>query len=90
MTTKLKTPDDLSFGDFIKCYRLGEEMSQAELAELLGVSKQRVCDMEKNRFNTSLKLAKQIALCLELSPEWLAKLVLMDQIKKEGLNLKVK
>ncbi len=58
MTTK---NNDLTFGGFIKNYRLGEEMTQQELADLLKLSKQRVCDIEKNRYNASLKLCKQIA-----------------------------
>lgn len=86
MTTR---NDALSFGDFIKNHRLGEEMTQEELAKLLGISKQRVCDIEKNRFNVSLKLCKQFAKKLKLPPEWLAKLALQDQIDEEGLKLKV-
>jgi DNA-binding XRE family transcriptional regulator len=85
----IKTKNDLTFGDFIKNYRLGEEMTQAQLAELLKVSKQRVCDIEKNRYHVSLKLCKEIASRLDLPPEWLAKLALQDQINDEGLNLKV-
>lgn len=84
-----KKNEDLTFGDFIKNYRLGEEMTQQELAEVLGISKQRVCDIEKNRYQASLKLCKEIANCLDLPAEWLAKLALQDQIKNAGLNLKV-
>jgi DNA-binding XRE family transcriptional regulator len=80
---------DLTFGDFIKSYRLGEEMTQKELAELLGISKQRVCDIEKNRYHVSLKLCKEMASHLDLPPEWLAKLTLQDQINNEELDLKV-
>lgn len=79
----------LSFGDFLRSYRLGEEMTQAELAKLLGVSKSRVCDIEKDRFNISIKLAKEIAEALDLPPEWLVKLALQDQLKQEGLDLRV-
>jgi len=87
MSTNKKA--DLSFGDFIKNYRLGEEMTQQELAKILGISKQRVCDIEKNRYPISLKLCKEIATRLDLPPEWLAKLALQDQINNEGLSLKV-
>lgn len=87
MTTK--RTDSLSFGDFIKNYRLGEEMTQAELAVMLGISKQRVCDIEKSRFNVSLKLCKEIASKLNLPAEWLGKLALQDLINSEGLDLRV-
>jgi DNA-binding XRE family transcriptional regulator len=80
---------ELSFGDFIKNYRLGEEMTQSELAEVLNVSKQRICDIEKNRYHVSLKLCKQIAQKLDLPPEWLAKLILQDLLESEGIDLKV-
>lgn len=87
MTTK--RDEDLTFGDFIKNYRLGEEMTQQELAKVLGISKQRVCDIEKNRFHASISLCKKIAEELELPAEWLAKLALQDQINYAGLDLQV-
>lgn len=87
MTTKRN--DDLTFGDFIKSYRLGEEMTQQQLAEILQVSKQRICDIEKNRFQASISLCQKIAKILDLPAEWLAKLALQDQINGAGLNLKV-
>ena len=87
MTTKKR--QELSFGEFLKVHRLGEELSQARFAKLLGISKQRLCDIEHDRFTVSIKLAKQVAKKLDLPPEWLAKLALQDQIKKEGLSLKV-
>lgn len=86
MTTKNK---NLSLGDFLKNHRLGEEMSQVEMAEFLGISKQRLCDIEKNRSNVSIKLCKELALKLELPPEWLVKLSLQDQLGQEEIDLKI-
>jgi len=37
-------------------------MSQKEMADLLGVSRQTIISLEKNRYNPSLKLAFDIAL----------------------------
>jgi DNA-binding XRE family transcriptional regulator len=88
MITK-KRDINLSFGDFIKNYRLGEDMTQEELANLLGISKQRVCDIEKNRYHVSLKMCKQIAKKLNLPSEWLAKLAIQDLLESEGIDLKV-
>ncbi len=88
MTTK-KRDADLSFGDFIKNYRLGEEITQDKLAKMLGVSKQRICDIEKNRYHVSLKMCKQIAKKLDLPGEWLANLAIQDLLVSEGIDLKV-
>lgn len=88
MSTKNRNAE-LTFGDFIKNYRLGEDLTQHELAEILNVSKQRICDIEKNRYHVSLKLCKQIAKKLNLPLEWLAKLTLQDLLESEGIDLKV-
>lgn len=88
MTTKNRNAE-LTFGDFIKNHRLGEEMTQQELADLLGISKQRICDIEKNRYIVSLKLCKKIAKKLDLPLEWLAKLTIQDMLENEGIDLKV-
>lgn len=86
MNTKNKA---LSLGEFLKAHRLGEEMSQVEFAEFLGVSKQRVCDLEHNRGNVSIKFCKELAKKLELPPEWLVKVALEYQLKAEKIDLKV-
>ena len=70
-------------------HRLGEELSQIEFAKHLGISKQRLCDIERDRFTMSIRLAKEIAKKLDLPAEWLVKLALQDQLKKEELSLKV-
>ena len=64
-------------------------MTQVEFAELLGVSKQRLCDIEHSRANVSIKLAKSIAKKLKLPAKWLVRLTLQDQLKKEKIDLKV-
>ena len=84
MSTKQKT-----LGEFLKAHRLGEEMSQVEFAKELGISKQRLCDLEHDRSNVSIQLCIHFAEALEFPAEWLVKLSLQDQINKEGLSLKV-
>ncbi len=86
MTTKAP---DYSLGEFLRVHRLGENISQVEFAKFLGISKQRLCDIEHNRFSVSIKLAKEIAEKLDLPPEWLVKLTLQEQLKKEKITLKV-
>lgn len=79
----------VSLGEFLRVHRLGEGLSQVEFSKFLGISKQRLCDIEHDRFAVSIKLAKGFARKLDLPPEWLVKLALQDQIKKEKLSLKV-
>lgn len=86
MTTKNSSN---SLGEFLRVHRMGEELSQVDFAKQLGISKQRLCDIEHNRFAVSIRLAKEIAKKLELPAEWLVKLALQDQLKKEKLSLKV-
>jgi DNA-binding XRE family transcriptional regulator len=86
MSTKSKNH---TLGEFLKVHRMGEELSQTEFAKQLGISKQRLCDIEHDRFTVSIKLAKQLARKLDLPPEWLVKLTLQDQLKKEKVSLRV-
>lgn len=88
MTTK-KREVKISLGGFLRAHRLGEEMSQVEFAEFLGISKQRLCDLEKDKGNVSIKLCKELAEKIEVPAEWLASLALQHMIDKEGLSLKV-
>lgn len=80
---------NLSLGQFLKAHRLGEEQSQTAFAKKLGISKQRLCDLELDRSNVSIKLCKSIAKKLDLPAEWLVRLSLQYQLNKEGLDLKV-
>lgn len=80
---------NLTFGGFLKAHRLGEELSQTAFAKQLGLSKQRLSDLEHNRHNVSIKLAIKIAEKLDVPAEWLVKLTLQQQINQEGLDLKV-
>ena len=85
----IKKNKNLSLGGFLRAHREGEEMSQTMFAAYLGVSKQRLCDMESNRSNVSIKLCKKLAKKLDVPAEWLVKLSLQQQLKDEGINLKV-
>lgn len=78
-----------SLGEFIRNTRLGEEMTQAEFAKILGISKQRLCDLERNRKGVSIALCKKIAKKLDLPASWLVKKELQYQLRKEGISLKV-
>ncbi|MCB9027063.1 MAG: helix-turn-helix transcriptional regulator [Bdellovibrionaceae bacterium] len=86
MNTKKKV---LSLGEFLKVHRLGEGLSQVDLAAELGISKQRLCDLEHNRGNVSIKFCKSLAKKLKLPPEWIVKLALEHQLKEENIDLNV-
>lgn len=86
MTIKKK---ELGIALFLKSHRLGEEFTQSQMAKLLGVSKQRLSDIENSRGIVSIKLCQKFAKKLDLPAEWLVKLALQDQINKAKLSLKV-
>lgn len=87
MTTNRR--EILTLGQFLKAHRMGEEVSQVEFARLLGVSKQRLCDMEHDRGNVSIQLCLKIAKKLDLPPSWIVKLELQRQLDEAGVDLRV-
>ena len=50
-----------TFESKIHVYRATRRMTQAELAEAVGVSRQTIVQLERNRYNPSLLLAYSIA-----------------------------
>ena len=53
----------------IREYREKRGMKQAELAELVGVRRETIVNLEKGRYNPSLKLAMDIAKVFETTVE---------------------
>lgn len=49
----------------IKEYRAKKDLTQAKLAELVGVRRETIVFLEKGKYNPSLKLAYLISLVLE-------------------------
>lgn len=50
-----------AFESKIHIYRATRRMSQQELADLVGVSRQTIVQLERNRYNPSMLLAYSIA-----------------------------
>lgn len=50
-----------AFESKIHVYRATKRMSQQELADLVGVSRQTIVQLERNRYNPSMLLAYSIA-----------------------------
>lgn len=80
----------LTFGRVLRSHRQGEELSQVQMAKLLGISKQSLNDLENGRKIPSIHRAVQIARKLGLLEELFVELVLQDQIDQEKLALKVR
>lgn len=79
----------LTFARAIKAHRLGEELTQVEMAKILKISKQALNDLEHGRKLPSIRRAVQIAKKMGLLEDLFVQLVLQDQIRKEKLNYKV-
>ncbi|MCB9029883.1 MAG: helix-turn-helix transcriptional regulator [Deltaproteobacteria bacterium] len=81
--------EEFSFAALLKSIRKGEGLSQVEFAELLGISRSHLCDIEKGRKAVSPARAAQFANVLEYSPEQFVRIVLQEQLDNAGLKIKV-
>lgn len=61
--------DKYNFDSKIHVFRATRRMSQQELADLAGVSRQTIIQLERNRYNPSLLLAYSIAKIFDVSIE---------------------
>ena len=57
------------FESKIHVYRATKRMTQQELADLVGVSRQTVMQLERNRYNPSMLLAYSIARVFDVTIE---------------------
>jgi len=79
----------ISFADVLLSYRKSQELSQVKMAEVLGISKQDLCNIEKGRKVVSVDRAIGFAESLGRSPKIFAKYVLQGQLVKAGLKAEV-
>jgi DNA-binding XRE family transcriptional regulator len=79
----------LTFGRLLKSHRLGEELTQVEMAKLLKISKQSLNDLEHGRKVPSIRRAVQIAKKMEVMEELVVQLILQDHVRREKLNFTV-
>ena len=79
----------LSLGKLIQSIRLGDEISQAEFARTLGISRQQLCDIEHDRKIISPKLAAKYASILNYSIPQFIRLALQAIIDRDHLNVTV-
>lgn len=86
---KIDRKTNLSFAEFIKAHRLGEELSQEEFAKVLKVPKRRLADIENDMAELIVADAKSIAHKLGVPAKWLVRLAIRDQLRRENIHLSV-
>lgn len=80
----------LSFGQLLLALRHSDDVSQAQLAQLIGTSRGFICDLEKGRRTASIEVAVKISKALGYPKESLIKRLFDDQLREAKLKLKVK
>jgi len=78
-----------SLGDYLLAIRQGEEKTQVEFAQQLGISRQNLCDIEHNRRFIGPHAAAEFANKLGYSAKQFVRLCLQDLLNREGLRLNV-
>lgn len=83
------TGGPVTLGKLIEAIRLGEELSQAEFAKRLKISRSHLNDIEKGNKAVSPERAARFAHALGHSEERFVELVLQSLVNEAGLKLKV-
>ncbi len=78
-----------TFARLVRSTRSCDEISQAEFARRLGVSRAHLCDIEKGRRLVSPERAAKFAGLLGYPEQYWVTVALQDQIDAAGLKLKV-
>lgn len=76
-------------GGFLRSWRMGQELSQAEFARRLNMSRANLCDIEMGRKQVSAERAAQIAKRLGYSVTVLVEMALEEELAASGLNMRV-
>ena len=79
----------LTFGKLLRAHRLGEVLTQVEMAKQLKMSKQSLNDLEHGRKIPSIRRAIEIARKIEVMEELVVQLILQDHVRREKLNFTV-
>lgn len=75
----------LTFGDLIRSTRISDEISQADLARKMHMSRSHLCDIENNRRTVSLEKAALFAKVLGYSEQQFVGTVIEDQLRDAGM-----
>lgn len=79
----------LTLGRLLGAIRRGDEVSQAEFARMLGISRSHLCDIEHGRKAVSLPRALKFAKVLGYPSDQFVRLALQSMVDGAGLNLHV-
>lgn len=79
----------MTFGELVRSMRLCDEVTQAELARRLGVSRQFLNAVELGKSQVGLDFAKRVADALEYSVEPFAEILIREQLKKAGITCNI-
>lgn len=78
-----------TFGETICSLRVCDEITQAELARQLGVSRQFMSDVENDRKNVGVEFAKKLSEALGYPIETFLKPLINTQLEKAGIDCHV-
>jgi transcriptional regulator with XRE-family HTH domain len=78
-----------TFGGLVRAMRETDQITQAELARRLGVSRQFLNAVELERSQVGLDFAKRVADALGYSPEPFAEVLIGEQLKKSGIDCEI-
>ena len=84
-----KISGPLKFGSLLHSLRICDEVSQAELARRVGVSRGLICDIEKGRRDATIEIVVKFAKALGYPAEGFVSVLLQEQIRRAKLNFKV-
>ncbi len=79
----------MNFAGFLRGARASKDLSQVEMAKILGIARSTLCDIEKGRHLVSPGMAARIAKAVGLSVDIAVLAALQDQLKKANLKMKV-
>ena len=78
-----------TIGEFLRSWRLGQELSQVDFARKLGLSRANLCDIEMGRKGVSPERAAQIAKRLGYTVNVLVEMALEEELAESGLSFSV-
>ncbi len=83
------TGGSLTLGGYLLSIRQGDELSQKEIANRLGISRSHLCDIEKGRKTLSPERAARFARILGYSETQFVRLALQAMVEEAGLPFMV-
>ena len=80
----------MTIGRYLEALRFGDDLSQADFAKKIKISRSHLNDIEKGRKSVSPERAVRFARGLKLSEHQFVKLALQSALNKAGLKFTVK